>query len=282
MDIQDLLSSVDSALEALRETVESNSDLGWTPSTGFLPLVRRAILRRQFDSLEAVAWLVREGRGYAAVPLLRPSCEELIWLRYLGGIASTDAEELLTCSGSAELFHTLQAQDEYAGRAVTKELGLLSYLQDSNARQETVGSRLRALGIRLGWDRRTTDAGRIPSVAFLAKRTGQQKLYNFLYHATSRFVHFSVPELLRRAWGRPDSVSIRSIHFHDYWSAFALHWGIRLFLDSLTELVACGELSYVQFDTNQLLTAADRIGRFGQVPIVTAEELAWPTEPPRP
>jgi len=27
-------------------------------------------------------------------------------------------------------------------------------------------------------------------------------MYEFLYHASSRVVHFSVPELMRRIWGR--------------------------------------------------------------------------------
>src|ERR1700687_323014 len=214
-DIDDLQTNVALVLQSMRSFVETASDMAWSASDGFLPIIRRAILRRQFDSLEGIAHLVAEKRGYAAAPLLRPACEELIWIKYMVGITPDDSEELLRCVASVELLDSLRAQDEYAGRTVTRELGLVSFLENAVAHEDAVRVRLRTLGTKLDWPSRMVEAGRLPDVYWLAQHTGQQKVYKFLYHATSRFVHFSAAELLRRAWGKPGSVSVRSIHFRD-------------------------------------------------------------------
>jgi hypothetical protein len=97
------------------------------------------------------------------------------------------------------------------------ELGLTPYLKRSEAWAKHICMDIQALGKHLKWDRRTVDAGRLPSISFLAKRVGEAKLYQFLYHASSRYVHYSPAELLRRAWGRTGSMSISSHHFADYW-----------------------------------------------------------------
>lgn len=275
-DVETLQKDVQSVLDSMRSFVEAGSDLAWSPSDGVLPIVRRAILRRQFDSLEAISRLVAEEKGYAAALLLRPACEEFIWIKYLAGIASDDSEELLRCVASVEILDSLRAQDDYGGRTVSKELGLLPALENAVARGDAVRARLRALGMRLDWPRRTIEGGQLPGVSWLAKKTGQKRVYNFIYHATSRFVHFSAAELLRRAWGKPGAVSVRSIHFRDYWGAFALYWGLRLFVDSTHELCRALNMPEPELNEPEVLSAAQRINAFGQVPIITAEELAWP------
>lgn len=272
-DVEALQKSVQSVLDSMRSYVETASDLAWTPSDGFLPVVRRAILRRQFDSLNVISHLVAEKKGYASAPLLRPACEELIWIKYLDGIGPQAAEELVGCVANRELLDSLRAQDEYAGRTVSKDLGLLRHIENASVRDAAVCAHLRTLGTKLGWPDQN---GQLPSMSWLAKKTGQQKTYKFLYHATSRFVHFSAAELLRRAWSTTGGkVSVRSIHFHDYWAAFALQWGLRLFVESAIVLCAAPGMPK-GFDEIELPSAAERIKEFGQAPIITAEELAWP------
>jgi len=275
-DVEGLQKSVQSVLDSMRSYVEAASDLIWSPSDGFLPIVHRAILRRQFDSLEAISHLVAEGKGYAAAPLLRPACEEFIWVKYLAAISVDESEELLRCVASGELLASLKAQDDFGGRTVTTELGLAAFLDNAQAREDHVRAQLRTLGRKLDWPARAIEGGQLPGVSWLAGKTGERKVYKFLYHASSRFVHFSAAELLRRAWGRPGSVSVRSVHFSDYWSAFALYWGLRLFLDTVIQLCQAPEMPEGKLNEADLLSAVERIGAFGQIPIVTAEELAWP------
>jgi hypothetical protein len=116
-------------LGELKPVVDSASQVRWKPSEGYLRLIRRATLSRQYDCLDSIAHLVEHERGYAAVYLLRPSCEELIWAKYLVQIEQELANELLQCLVQKEIFENLKAQDDYTGRTVTKESGLLNHLE---------------------------------------------------------------------------------------------------------------------------------------------------------
>lgn len=274
--VEELQKSVQEMLDSFGPFIEESRDIEWNISDGFLPVIYRSILTRQFDHLGTISYLVAQERGYAAPPLLRPSCEELIWIKYLTSIETGDAEELLQCRAGTELFESLKAQDVYGGRSVTKELGLLPAFKRANESQGQIRHRLSALGKKLNWDNNVVKGGRIPSTKWFARKTEQIKLYNFIYHASSRFVHFSTAELFRRSWGEPGKISIRPIHFRDYWGSFSLYWGLRLFLDTAIEICSVLGMPSGEMDGERFLAAAQRVGEFGQVPIITAEELAWP------
>ena len=275
-NVDDLQKDVQLTLDSLRSSVESANDLTWKPSEGFLPIMYRSILRRQFEYLDAISYLVAEERGYAAPPLLRPSSEELIWTKYFTSISSDDAEQLLQNIANLELIDSIKAQDDYAGRAVTEELGLAPALLGSEKRKEAIRAKLTTLGEKLNWNHHATRNGFPPSLRWLAKTTRQTELYNYIYHATSRFVHFSGVELLCRAWGKPGHLSIRSSHFRDYWASFSLYWGLRLFAETTVEVCNTPGMPDEGVDVGNLLAAARRISQHGKVPIITAEELKWP------
>jgi hypothetical protein len=197
--IRSLHKNVSLVLTEMKPVIDSSSKLAWEPSTGFRRLIFRAILIRQYECLDSIVHLVENNRGYAGVALLRPACEELIWAKYLAQLDDGDANDLLLCLVRKEMFETLKAQDDHIGRTQTKKLGLIHQLNKMIRLQPVTRSQLSNLGKRLGWDKRMIAAGIPPSSQFLAKKTGMTSLYNFLFHASSRFVHFSTSELLRRA-----------------------------------------------------------------------------------
>ena len=279
LQVDNLQRNVQIILESMRGCVTTTSDLSWTPSEGFLTIIQRSILRRQFDSLEVISHLVSEGKGYAAGPLLRPACEELIWTKYLNSIPPNLAEELIICVGDDERYKSLHAQDDMAGRTVTKKLGLLPSLLEAEGRKNDRRDKFRTLGQKLRWPKGAITDGSLPKLDWIARNTDEIENHNFIYHATSRFVHFSVAELLRRAWGNPytKTMSITSLEFHDYWGYFSLYWGLDLFLKTLIELnFILGSLS--DEEEAAIHEAAKQIGRMGKPPIITAEELDWPTD----
>lgn len=276
LNVDLLQEDVQTALDAMRPLVEAASDRGPDEFQGFLSVVRRAVLRRQFDALEAISHLVGEGRGYAAPPLLRPICEELIWISYSARIDSRDAEELVCCRACIELLELLEAQHAECGFAAMKELGLFQEYKRKMEGKQAMRARIRALGRKLGWPANVTRRAQSPSVSWLAKRTGQQDVYDYIYCATSRFVHFSAHGLFRLAWYGPGGMSVRSVHFRDYWGAFSLQWGFRLFLDSAIELLNTPGMPEGEISETDLLSTAERIRAFGKVPIITASELAVP------
>lgn len=274
-----LLGDVQAALDAMRPFVENASHIGPGEFQGFLSVVLRAVLRRQFDSLEAISHLVAAGRGHAAPTLLRPSCEELIWISYLVTIPEKEAEKLIRCKAVSEVRELLKAQRADGGQAAMEELGLLRYYKRSEESKEAVRAQIRALGETLAWPPDTRKEGqppRFPSVLWLAKRTGRKDIYDCIYGATSRFVHFSAQGLLRLAWYKPGSMSVRSEHFRDYGGAFSLQWGFRLFSESAIELSKAPGMPDEWLNETGLLSIVKRVAAFGKVPVITAEELAVP------
>ena len=96
-DLPTLRASTEKITLELRPLIDSVSDIQWLPEHGYLILVRTAVWRRQYDALNATIHLIDHDLGYAAVPLLRPACEELIWICYLKAIPHDAAERLVQC-----------------------------------------------------------------------------------------------------------------------------------------------------------------------------------------
>lgn len=267
-------------LQALGPAVERSSKLKWSPTDGTLPIIRSAMLRRQYECLSVAVDLVDNSKGFAAVALLRPACEEFLWAKYLSSLKPSDAENLLVLMGQREVRDSLAAQDSHTGRAVSDDLGLTRYVAQHEASAKALNARTKALGTKLGWDKRTIEGAKLPSVAFVAKAVGETSIYRFLYHASSRYVHFSPAELLRRAWGRTGNVTVSSMHFTDYWGSFVLYWGVYLISSTLPILLELGDELHLgdSIDGDRLISAARRICEHGAVPIITAEELALETD----
>ncbi len=275
--VESLRKDVQLILDANRAYIEKTSKLPWQPSDDFLPLLLRTILRRQFDSLEVILYLVNEGRGYAAGPMLRPSCEELIWTKYLLSMAYPIVERLIRCMAGREAHERLSAQFKAAAPDGIENLGLTPYLDRSRCQRSINNKEIRDIGTSLKWpDNTIRDAG-LPSVAWIAEEVGEQQTYYLIYAATSRFVHFSPGELLRRAWYGNGSASISSMTFEPYWSRFCLYWGLRLFSETVVLIYGHPTMpddSLIDYPT--IIAAAKRIGEMGIPPVITAEELETP------
>ena len=279
-NITDLQQDVQSFLDLMRPLVERFSKFSWQPSGSFVvPLLARSILRRQFDSLGIITYLVAQGNGFAAPPLLRPSCEEFIWSKYLTEIPAEDANTLIACMLGDEVRNSLMAQSEAAGPKYMETSGLQQYLTLYSSNEDNVRQEMKELAKRLCWPKKNIDRGRPPSMYWLARRTEELPVYNLIYHATSRFVHFSPHELIRRVWVGPNkATSINSTTMQDFWSIFSLYWGSNLFFETmLAPLSRFPELWPKEIENGEEIVAAkERILNFGAPPIITPQELFWP------
>lgn len=269
--------SVSDILEALSGFVESSSKMAWLPSHGVLPLIRNSIIKRQHECLQIAVNLADKGQGFAAVGFLRPACEEFLWVKYLSSISKTDAERLLRVVATSEIWDSLRAQHEYTGKTAMVSLGLTAHFQNMESSVKARAGAVKALGMKLSWEKRTVENSKLPSMAYIAKSVNESKLYKLLYHASSRYVHFSPHELMRRAWGKSGEVSINSAHFSDYWGSFVLYWGTYLLASTFIAAHSLGKSSEfdISMDGDRLLAASKALGELGMVPIITAGELEW-------
>jgi hypothetical protein len=222
--------------------------------------------------------LVDSQRGYAAVSLLRPSCEELLWLRYFNTLAASDSSELAHCLIDVGLLKDLEAQAGEIGAKEMKAMGLSAALALFRSKKRSIRKGLKDLGRRLSWPPNNVRQGELPSAWFVAKATNSDRLYRFLYHATSRYVHFSAVELSRRGWGSPGHLELSSEEYEPIWALFSLSWGTRLFGWTLhAGMKALKAEGIADPPDEQLQSAFDAIQSVPLIPLVTVEELLWPS-----
>lgn len=277
------MENVRALITAMTPWIDQASVLDWNGTQGFLPVIRWCILRRQFESLGVAVSLVESRHGYAAVPLLRPACEELLWLRYFNKLPQDSVRALVDRLIESGLARDLEAQAGEVGDEEMAGLGLSSALKGFRSNTPSRLAGLRTLGRQLKWPSRVVREGGIPSTWFVAKECGSESLYRFLYHATSRYVHFSAVELARRGWGYPGRLEVASDVYEPVWASFSLSWGPRLFGFTLVEcLDALRSEDIPELDLGNLQPILDRIVAVPLIPLVTADELLWdPNAKPR-
>lgn len=129
--------------------------------------------------------------GFFITATLRGICEDLIAFSYLRKLPEVERGEALKLLMSINIAEGVSAQSEFfnAMRPWQPVVQPLTAGTDSK-------SKLRALSAKLGW----SGAKAWPSVWHMAKETHLHDLYNYLYSATSRLVHFSPQILFRMGW----------------------------------------------------------------------------------
>lgn len=243
-----------------------------------LDLACRGAYVRQHEALEGHAFAAEHGHGHSTVLVIRPALEELLWLEYLATLEPDTARKLLALLTVHEVGRAVRAQQQHLGKKTMKQLGFPGrYVSESDRNLGGIEDQLVDLGERLGFTVAAPNGGKRwfgPSMGELADRSGQQALYQFLYSATSRTVHFSPAELARRSWFRRDGgTSITSSNFERYWADFGLTWGSELLVRTANTAV---ELLPSELDVDlsvDVLHAIENVMSLGRVPIVTPEEL---------
>jgi hypothetical protein len=174
------------------------------------------------------------------------------------------------------LLKDLEAQSGEVGNEMMIAMGLDRALAGLRSNEPALRQKLKELGGRLAWPCHVVSTGDVPSAWFVAQATDSAKLYRFLYHATSRYVHFSAVELARRGWGRPGRLEVSSDTYEPVWAAFSLSWGTRLFGWTLqASLDALGAEGVPEPPHEALQRAFDTITEVPLVPLVTPDEMVW-------
>jgi hypothetical protein len=271
----DLRKGVGEWIEYLRPAASSAEKYTWSGADEdqYWEFLKRSVIRRQFEALETILQMFDAKHGHFGVLLLRPAYEELIWTAYLAKHVDV-APELVRLLSVHEIVDSLDAQNDYVGPKAMAELGFSQrYVKSFVARDRSHQTRIKEIGRTLKWPQRQS---LLPSMAYLSRQVEYEREYKFLYHATSRYVHFSVHELGRRVWGRSGDVSIGSTSFSDDWAHFAMYWAFWLFIHTTVE---CHDvLGEVGGGPEKDKEMEEWLKALEPIPILTREELsAWPS-----
>ena len=235
----------------------------------FWEILKRGVIKRQQEALEAILKMADVGVGHFGVTLLRPAYEELIWIEYLDQ-NSLLAKELVVLLGFQEVANNLSAQNDFIGAKGMHALGFTQrFVKTYIAHNRKNKARLTEIGKRLGWR-----DGSLPSMAFLSRKVGREREYKFLYQGTSRYVHFSTQEIFRRVWGKKGDVIIGSSSFSGYWEDFSIYWSFRLLITLLAHCVdLLGDVDVSSEKSEEMMKWLTAIT---PIPIITKGELeSW-------
>lgn len=247
---------------------------------GIVPVVIVGALRRQFDSLRAILVLANGGFEDKGVALLRPACEEYLWLKYMKSLRPEQRECVVRAKSQLEVQDSVTAQREDAGADRMRAMGFPdSFIERTSRNADEAQNEIETLAKALGWPAGKRGKRALPSTWYLARITGEESLYKLIFHASSRTVHFTVSELLRLAWGTSSEIRVSNVMMSSYWREFVLYWGWRLFFFTFVEV---GELldgspfALPDMDSH----AESRFGalsipfsKCGPVPIITPQEM---------
>ncbi len=243
-------------------------------------LVVNYVIRRQLEALEAAIKLASVNLGHLSVAFVRTALEEMLWARYLVSLETKTSQRLLLAMGSYDGLRSLLAQRRYVGDSIMAQLWYkVEFLDAAEKKLALVEDDLKKLRQELGWQ------GRLPSGEWIADSIGEAPLYDYLHSATSRAVHFSVGEILRRGWGDPEGILVTDkAEFREHLSEFALDRLWRLLFETVAAALPLLEGSGISLsdpltDEVMMPLLADVL-KLGQVPLLHAAE--WNLTPDGP
>jgi hypothetical protein len=257
-------------------------DLKWVDvDADYRLLAINVALRRQLESIRAAVVLARQDLGHLAVAFVRASLEDVIYLSFFVSLALDDSQKLFLLLGNWDMTRSLLAQRAYVGDDVMKELwyptGLLDAVQ---LKRDEVRSQLKELQKHYKWP-----GGDLPSGAWIAEKADQKDLYDYLHAATSRSLHFSAGEIMRRGWGHPSGKLITDKpEFRAHLASFALDQLWRLYVETWKVTLPLMDAAAISSDDSlgfvDMKPVLSRLLALGRVPLVHAHE--WNLTPEGP
>ncbi|NJL82890.1 MAG: hypothetical protein HC890_07895 [Chloroflexaceae bacterium] len=209
-------------------------------STARLQIVAVASLAKNFEFNLYVTSQPSNSSSFFLQPTLRGLCEDVINLKYLiEQVDSADAEALITSWMSQQTSESIEKQENFF-QSNRPYQPVLSNVRAENS--DSLRSKLSPLKQKYGWRKDK------PSVSQMAKACDLNEVYDYLYAATSRTVHFSPSVLFRMGWGpeQPDKpYTFSTSHFNGYYDSFNVFYGSYLFI------LLCDTIkSHCQFSAN--------------------------------
>lgn len=204
------------------------------------------------------------------VSALRGICEDLISLAYLSRMSVENRRELTKLLISQTLAEGLEVQQAF----FSANNPFQPVLRPSNA-AGTQGSSPNVAAreaVRAFWAAQGVNRRGGPTTKDMASEVGLTFTYNYVYFASSNFVHFNPQALLRMGWGdmqKPFRFSVS--HISAYYKTLASFYGAILFIGyhsafSLSQLsISC------ERDVAILLDLIEQVHRWPEV--VTFEEM---------
>ena len=169
--------------------------------------------------------------AFFRIPVLRGVSEDLVVLTYLLTFEDNKRLEYLKYQMEYDTIKSLVNQKKFLNRHNPKQITIDPH--------SIIGEkRVNFILERPTNKNKAVDLGHklLPSIYKMAKETGYEELYKYLYYATSKAVHFNPDNLLKLGWGNIDEdgnikATFSYKHYQNYYLAFSSFYSIFLFVE---------------------------------------------------
>lgn len=180
-----------------------------------------------YDFMIYICNLDKAENAFFQLPFLRGMCEDLISVSYLLTLDENEIKSIILCKQVREFRSSLESQENYFRKnnpvqpIVPKQVvpDLSKYIEFYKNKGLKITERY------------------LPSVQKMSKKVGLEDLYNFLYFATSKTVHFDIVTLMSMGWGEMDKekgtinpVFSYQNNFHHYYK-FVFFYTSKIFIE---------------------------------------------------
>lgn len=234
---------ISEVLERMEKDVEglTHQDLGGSGQHLF-DVCLTAALAKSFEFAKYAHSSTGESRPFFASGTLRGICEDLIVLKVVRKLKPKDRKELLMSLNAIEIHEGMARQKEFLEEKnpvqpilTTEQLDLDH--KDAKESIQKIKNKYGLGGRRWYFSKRG-----------MAKKEDLEDLYNYLYHATSKIVHFNIKVLMRMGWGESESpeedfeFSPKNFDpYYDYFNKFYSVYLLVTFSQTFSERMGFGE-----------------------------------------
>lgn len=186
-----------------------------------------AAYTKAYDFILFLCSLKNYSSAFFFLPMLRSICEDLIAITYIMGLDVDEQKYLIVTRRNKEITDSSKAQSDFFKKYNEGQI-ILPIINEGQ--EEEVLKFFREAGHIL-------KEVKFPTVKQMATATGMIDLYNFMYHATSKAVHFDMMTLLSMGWGTIDkenktlNANFSYTHFHKHYYIFSLFYSNYLFIE---------------------------------------------------
>lgn len=187
--------------------------------------VTKATIVKSFEFNLHIASKV-DDKIFFMIPTLRGICEEYIVEKFIFTHFNTDKSSIIYLWTEYHRLKSSIAQWKYFG--ISKPDQVLYYEENFPEKLKEIENKIIEI-FKQKFPK--TKAKPFPSAYFMATESNLLELYNYLYHATSTFVHFHPGNLLRMGWGDLPNVQFSTNHFGKYYNYFTVFYSAVLFCE---------------------------------------------------
>lgn len=182
---------------------------------------------KTYDYILYLCNLADYTHSFFQLPLLRSICEDLITISYILQETTPKQNYIIVKKRYEELNKSTSAQKDFFSKYN------IGQIVPNVFNENTEISEIIKVHIDAGWE---MEEANLPKVHRMAEKINLKYLYDFVYHGTSKAVHFDIFTLLSMGWGEIDennqTIKPKFSYQNDYkhYFSFALFYSSYIFL----------------------------------------------------